>query len=145
MKLIPRINLRQTRKGLAIALVLLVCMSTAVSGAVAFSCETDGLRMERMSVKHTAGTHMADHMPISQGCSSNMLGFSCSLDNFDSVLDRQIAIADTVSPSLEFPLDLSVLKVESESAIARYSGLVLHREPPISTIPIYLKTLSFLC
>jgi hypothetical protein len=145
MKSISCINLRIARKGLVVALVLFVCMGTAVSGAVAVSCETGDFCMDCMPAMHTADTHMADHMPISQGCSSNMQDFSCSLYNIDLALGRQIAISDTVFPSSEFPLALSVLKVESESAAAKHSGLPLPSEPLAPTIPIYLKTLSFLC
>ena len=145
MNPIPCINLRLARKGIAIALALFVCLGATVSGAVAVSCENGGPCLNCMPAMHAADTHMADHMPISQGCSSNMQGSSCSFDNFDSALDRRIAIADTGFPSSEYSLALSVLKVEPESAAAKHSGLALHPKPPGPTVPIYLKTVSFLC
>ena len=145
MNSIPCIKLRLAGKGLAIALALFVCMGTAVSGAVAVSCENGGPCLNCMPAMHAAGRPMAGHMPVSQGCSSNMPGSSCSLDNFDSALHHQIAMPDTVFPAPEFPLALSVLKVEPESAAAKHSGLLLHPKPPGPTVPIYLKTLSILC
>ena len=136
------INLRIASKWLVVALAIFVCMGAAVSSAVAVSCETDGFCMGCKLSMHTA-THMADKMPISKGCSSNMQDFSCYLDNLDLAFGRQIAISNTVFPSFEFPLALSVIKVES--AAAKYIGLPLPTESLAPSIPIYLKTLSFLC
>jgi hypothetical protein len=145
MNSIPCIKLRLAGKGLAIALALFVCMGTAVSGAVAVSCENGGPCLNCMPAMHVTDKPMAGHMPVSRGCSSNMPDSACSLDNFASALHRQIAMSDTVFPASEFPLALSILKVEPESAAARHFGLPLHPRPPGPTVPIYLKTLSILC
>jgi hypothetical protein len=138
------INLRIARKGFIIALALFVCMGTAVSGAVDVSCETGGFCMDCKLSMHSAA-HMTDNMAVSKGCSSNMQGLSCHFDNLDLALGLQIAITNDVFPSFEFPLALSVLKVESESAAAKFIGLSFLSEPLAPSIPIYLKTLSFLC
>jgi hypothetical protein len=141
----PGINLRRARKGLSVALALFVCLGASIAGAVAVSCENGGPCLNCMPTMHADGPHTADHMPVSQGCSSNMQGSACSFDNFDTVINRQIALSVTVIQPSELSLVPADIKIEPESAAAKRFDLALQLEPPGPTVPIYLKTLVFLC
>jgi len=144
MNPVSHINMRIARKGLAIALVLFLGLGTAVSGAASVSCENGGPCLDCMAALFGGDKHMDDHMPVSQGCSSDIQGSSCSLDNFDTAVHRQAAVADTDFQSSD-TLPPAGHRIDPASAHPRHPGFPLLSGPPGPIIPIYLKTLSFLC